>query len=144
MFDNEVKQAFIAQGHAIAAQVNKAAADAYEGACRNWAANGGSGAAPVATLAVEPVFDFDGHWGLQLRPTTRPVSSLTPQSFLPAFGTDAGAIGGPVGGPIPNQPGRFYAASNHTPYVGQIHRQGGTTYEYKAITPFNRAWEVVQ
>lgn len=143
MFDHEVRTSFIAQGHAIAAQINHAAAEGYEGACRNWAANGGTGEAPAAPFAVEPVFNFDGLWTLQLASRDRRVSSRTPQSFLPAFGTDAGAIGGPVGGPIPNQPGRFYAASNHTPYVGQIYRQGGTTYEYKAITPFNRAWEVV-
>jgi hypothetical protein len=71
------------------------------------------------------------------------VSTLDPKTLLPTHGTDENAIGGPVGGPIPGQPGRFYAASDATPYLGQVFRSKGKTYVFSAITPFNRAWEVL-
>lgn len=143
MFLSEVKQTFIAQGMAIAAKLNQDAAARFVAACRNWAANGGKDGEPKPDLAVEAEFDFEGNWQMRIVPTDRPVSSIDPKSFLQAFGTDKDAIGGPVGGPIPGQPGRYYAASNATPWLGQVYRAKGKTYVYSAITPFNRAWEEI-
>lgn len=143
MFFEEVKQTFIAQGHAIAAKINQDAVERFLGACRNWAANGAKDGEPKPDLAVEAEFDFEGNWQMRIVPTDRPVSSIDPKSFLQAFGTDKDAIGGPVGGPIPGQPGRYYAASNATPWLGQVHRAKGKTYVFTAITPFNRAWEEI-
>ena len=68
---------------------------------------------------------------------------MDPKSFIATYGTDKDAIGGPVGGPIPGQSGRFYAASDAAPYLGQVHRAKGKTYVFTAITPFNRAWEEI-
>jgi hypothetical protein len=143
MFFEEVKQSFVAQGHAIAAKLNQDAVERFLGACRNWAANGGKDGEPKPDLAVEAQFSFDPEWSMRIAPTDRPVSSIDPRSFLQTYGTDKDAIGGPVGGPIPGQPGRFYAASDATPYLGQVHRSKGKTYVFTAITPFNRAWEEI-
>lgn len=143
MFFEEVKQTFIAQGMAIAAKLNQDAVERFLGACRNWAANGGKDGEPKPDLAMEAEFSFEGNWEMRIVATDRFVSTIDPKSFLQTFGTDRDAIGGPVGGPIPNQPGRFYAASDSTPYLGQVYRAKGKTYVFSAITPFNRAWEEV-
>lgn len=143
MFLNEVKQSFMAQGAAIAAKINLQAEHDYLQACRNWAANGAKDGEPKPDLAVEAQFSFEPEWFMRIVATDRPVSSIDPKSFLQAYGTDKDAIGGPVGGPIPGQPGRFYAASNATPWLGQVYRAKGKTYVYAAITPFNRAWEEI-
>lgn len=143
MFVDEVKQSFMAQGAAMAAKMNQDAVERFLGACRNWAANGAKDGEPKPDLAVEAQFSFDPEWSLRIVPTDRPISSIDPKSFLQTYGTDKDAVGGPVGGPIPNQPGRYYAASNATPYVGQVYRGNGKTYVFTAITPFNRAWEEI-
>ena len=143
MFFEEVKQSFIAQGMAIAAKLNQDAVERFLGACKNWAANGGRDGEPKPDLAVEAQFSFDPEWSMRIAPTDRPVSSIDPKSFLQAYGTDKDAIGGPVGGPIPDQPGRYYQASDATPYLGQVFRSKGKTYVFTAISPFNRAWEEI-
>lgn len=143
MFFEEVKQSFIAQGMAIAAKLNQDAAARFVAACRDWAANGAKDGEPKPDLAVEAEFDFEGNWQMRIVPTDRFVSTIDPKSFIATYGTDKDAIGGPVGGPIPNQPGRYYAASDATPYLGQVHRAKGKTYVFSAITPFNRAWEEI-
>jgi hypothetical protein len=143
MFFEEVKQTFIAQGMAIAAKLNQDAVERFLGACRNWAANGGRDGEPKPDLAMEAEFSFEGNWTMRIVATDRFVSTIDPKSFLQTFGTDRDAIGGPVGGPIPNQPGRYYAASDATPYLGQVHRNKDKTYVFTAITPFNRAWEEI-
>lgn len=144
MFSDEVRASFIAQGQQIAAHINQTAAEQYLGACRNWAANHGQGAAPKPALAVEAVFDFSGNWSMRLQPTAYAVSDVEPSSFLPKAPTDVNAIGFPVGGPIPNQPGRFYDFSTAGSSVGQKATVNGTKYEFQGITPFNRAWVEVK
>ena len=143
MFFDEVKQSFMAQGAAIAAKINLQAEHDYLQACRNWAANGGKDGEPKAATAVEAQFAFDPTWEMRIVQTDRLVSSIDPKSFATTYGTDKDAIGGPVGGPIPGQPGRYYAASDSTPYLGQVYRGKGKTYVFTAITPFNRAWEEI-
>ena len=143
MFFEEVKASFMAQGVAIADKMNQDAAARFLGACRNWAANGGRDGEPKPDVAVEAQFSFDPQWSLMLVPTDHPVSTIDPKTFLLTHGTDQHAIGGPVGGPIPDQPGRYYAASNATPYLGQVFRSNGKTYVFSAISPFNRAWEEI-
>lgn len=143
MFLNEVKQSFMAQGAAIAAKINLQAEHEYLQACRNWAANGAKDGEPKPDVAVEAEFDFEGNWQMRIVPTDRFVSTIDPKSFATTYGTDKDAIGGPVGGPIPGQPGRYYAASSATPWLGQVYRAKGKTYVFSAITPFNRAWEEI-
>lgn len=140
---SEIKESFIEQGMSIAAKLNQGAAERFIAACRNWAANGAKDGEPKPDLAVEAEFDFEGNWQMRIVPTNRPVSTVDPKSFVAMYGTDKDAIGGPVGGPIPGQPGRYYAASNATPWIGQVYRSKGKTYVFSAITPFNRAWEEI-
>ena len=143
MFFEEVKASFMAQGVAIADKMNQDAAARFLGACRNWAANGGRDGEPKPDVAVEAQFSFEPQWSFMLVPTDRPVSTIDPKTFLLTHGTDQDAIGGPVGGPIPDQPGRYYAASNATPYLGQVYRSKGKAYVFSAISPYNRAWEEI-
>ena len=143
MFFEEVKASFMAQGVAIADKMNQDAAARFLGACRNWAANGGRDGEPKPDVAVEAQFSFEPQWSLMLVPTDHPVSTIDPKTFLLTHGTDQDAIGGPVGGPIPDQPGRYYAASDATPYLGQVYRSKGKTFVFSAISPFNRAWEEI-
>ncbi len=140
MFLEEVKKSFVAQGLAMADQRNQAAAAEYLDACRNWAAQAVRGAEPKPTLAVKAVFDFSGFWGIEFISTGKPVSDVAPSSFLPKFATDKNAIGYPVGGPIPNQQGRYYDFSSAASTVGQRAVVNGKTYEYQGFTPFDRAW----
>jgi hypothetical protein len=143
MFLDEVKASFIAQGHAMANHFNTENEKQFLEAAKNWALNGGGENQPRPAEAIEAQFDFEGLWKMTLEPAGRPVSTLDPKTLLLAHGTDENAIGGPVGGPIPDQPGRYYAASDATPYLGQVFRSKGKTYVFSAITPFNRAWEVL-
>ena len=143
MFLDEVRATFLAQGHAVAKQVNTLHEKQFLEAAKNWALNGGGPDEPKPAEAVEAQFDFEGLWSMTLKPAGRPVSTVDPKSLLPVHGTDENAVGGPVGGPIPGQPGRFYAASNAAPWLGQTVTIDGKRYRYTAITPFNRAWEVL-
>lgn len=144
MFFEEVKAAFIAQGHQMAAHINQTAAEQYLGACRNWAANHGQGPEPKPALAVEAVFDFSGLWVVSMKQTGYAVSDVSASSFLPKAPSDVNAIGYPVGGPIRGQPGRFYDFSTAGSSVGQKATVNGKNYEYQGITPFNRAWVEVK
>lgn len=143
MFLEEVRASFIAQGHAMANHFNAENEKQFLEAAKNWAINGGGENPPKPAEAVEAQFDFEGLWSMTLKPAGHLVSTLDPKTLLPSHGTDENAIGGPVGGPIPGQPGRFYAASNATPWLGQTVTIDGKRYLYTAITPFNRAWEVL-
>ena len=60
------------------------------------------------------------------------VSDLNPESLLPKFATDINAIGGRIGGPIPNTRGMFYAASDAKCSPGDTEIINGVTYEFRA------------
>ena len=143
MFFDELKETFISQGMTIAAKLNQDAAERFLAACRDWALNGARGNGPTPEKAVEAQFDFEGGWDMRIVTIDRPVSTIDPSSFAATFGTDNNAVGGPVGGPIPGQPGRFYAASNAAPWDGQEFVTKGKTYRYTGTSPFNRFWELV-
>lgn len=86
---------------------------------------------PKPSNAVMPVVDFEGFFSLNLVDAGYPVSTIKPESFLPTFPTDEGAIGGPVGGPIPGQTGKWYRASSSTdtkPYSAP----DGRKFEFRA------------
>lgn len=145
MFLEEVKQSFIAQAKAMAEKRNEIAVEEYLGACRNWAARtqqgvGAAGPEPQAGPAIEAVVNFDGNWSIEFRPTGYPVSGIPPSNFLPKHKTDENAIGFPVGGPIPDQPGRYYDFSTAASWVGRKATINGKKYEFQGITAFNRAW----
>ena len=139
MYDEEVKATFAAQARAMAAQINSLAAQNYIQACQNWAIRA-SEPPPLAPFAVRAEVSFVPEFALKLVATTEPVSDIKPESFLPKFATDSDAVGGPVGGPIPGAPGKFYASSGTNPQPGDDYRAGGAVYVYKRPTPFGGFW----
>lgn len=150
MFEEEVRQSFAAQGAAMAAQINKRAAEDYDQACKNWAANVAVStakkkpAAPVAAKAVREVVVFEPAFSLTFETTTDPVSTVAPESYLAKHGTDIGAIGGPVGGLIQGTTDQYYLASTETstPAVNtRFVSDAGDTYCWHQPTPFQGFWK---
>ncbi|CAB4166758.1 hypothetical protein UFOVP836_55 [uncultured Caudovirales phage] len=139
MFDEEIKATFAAQARAMAAQINTLAAQNYIQACQNWALQG-AGLPPLAAFSVAAQVSFVPEFSLKLSPTQEPVSEIKPESFLPKFATDTDAVGGPVGGPIPGAPGKFYAVATSSPQPGDDYRAAGSVYIYKKPTPFAGFW----
>jgi hypothetical protein len=139
MFDAEIKATFAAQARLMAAQINTLASQNYIQACQNWALLA-LGPPPVAPLAVASEVAFEPEFSLKLNATPDPVSDIKPESFLPKYTTDTDAVGGPVGGPIPGAPGKFYAVATTNPQPGDDYRTGGSVYVYKKPTPFGGYW----
>jgi hypothetical protein len=139
MFDAEIKATFAAQGRAMAAQINALAAQNYIQACQNWALQA-VGLPPLAPFAVSAQVSFAPEFALKLTPTQEPVSDIKPESFLPKNATDTDAVGGPVGGPIPGAPGKFYAVATTNPQPGDDYKTNGALYVYKRPTPFGGYW----
>lgn len=140
MFEEEVKATFAAHCRAMAAQINRLKVQNYIQACQNWALLPDAAPPPLVPYNVEAVIEFDPGFALTIKPTNTPVSDIKPESFLPKFATDADAIGGPVGGPIPGAPGKFYAASGTNPQPGDDYRAAGSVFVYKRPTPFGGFW----
>jgi hypothetical protein len=142
-FLEQVKADFIANGVRMAQQMNQTAEQRFLDAARDWARNGGTSGEPRPDEAVQAVFSFDDFFTMKIAGTGRPVSSIDPKSFLPSYGTDEASIGGPVGGPIPNQPGRFYTTSTSSPWLGQQIKLGERRFVFTATSPFNKYWEEI-
>lgn len=145
MFENEVWQSFVAQGLAMAEKINESSLARFKQACINWVANNGRTPKPVPDFKVESVFNAESHEPFKLVVTNTPVSNLDPASMLPAYGTDTNAVGGPVGGPIPNQSGRYYVNSNFHPQLGDEVEVGNRAFVCMSHSPFTKYWiEVVK
>jgi hypothetical protein len=142
---DSIKADFVANGNAMAARLNASAVEDYNRAAANWAGNyaqtGAPGHRPVVPNAVIATFDFTGSWFMQIRETATPLPVMDIDSLAPAFATDVNAIGGPVGGPITDQPGRYYQASGDSSPIGSVYRdKNGRSYVKQADSPFNRFW----
>ncbi len=139
-----IKQLWIEQNHRMAAQINSINADDFIQAAKNWATQMSTqGKAtmpkPVAPHAVQAVMVFEPGWSCTFPETEMLVSTADPSSFLPAFPTDTNAIGGPVGGPIPDQTGKFYMASNDDRKLW-YYSKGGRNFARVQVTPFQMFW----
>lgn len=149
MFDEQIRQSFAAQGAAMADQFNKRAEEDYVQACRNWAENQNSGKAkkgdkaPVAPIKVKAVVAFEPKFSLEFAETAEPVSTVAPDAFLAKFGTDIGAIGGPVGGLIPGTTDQYYLSSAAaSPRVNDRWTSpAGDVYIWHQPTPFGGYWK---
>jgi len=108
-------------------------------AARDWARNGGNSGEPRPDEAVQAVFSFDDFFSMKISGTGRPVSTIDPKSFLPVCGTDEYA----VGGPIPNKPGKFYALSTSTPWLGQQAKIGERRFVYTGTSFVDKYWEEI-
>lgn len=142
MFEDVVRETAIAQVYAMKAQLNKTVEDKYLTAARNWALNPDS-PYPAVPFITDVQLTGDNPVTFTLVPTDIPISTIKPEDFLPKYKTDDNAVGGPVGGPIPDQPGRFYLAANASAYIGQIARVGGSVYVCQANGPFSRFWQKI-
>jgi hypothetical protein len=141
MFLEQVKASFVANGMQIANHINQENEGEYLRQIQNWVQGGARDGEPKPNFAVEAQFSFEGNFELKIVPTDRPVSLVNPKDFLPKYGTDDNAVGGEVGGSIPGQPRRFYAAANANPWIGKLAQVGGRRFVFTATTPFNRFWE---
>ena len=136
----QAKASFAAMTRIVADQQNALALDNYIIACRNAAENAiQTGAPPVALVVPRVVVAVNEYPAMKLVETDLPVSTLKPHSFMPQKPLEVGAVGGPIGGPIPGSPGMFYALSSATP--GEQYRTNGATYVYRRPTPFGGYWE---
>ena len=141
MFEEYIKEKLKAAAVVWAAQKNSEAEAEYLNAARNWALNMGRGLVqpppPVPPKVVEFVVE-DG--GIVASEKNVPVSNVKPESFLPTYGTDTGAVNDAIGGPIPGQPGKFYQTAGSNPIPGTVVSAGGANYVYQRPTPFGGFW----
>ena len=105
------------------------------------ASRGDKSPPPVAPMALDyQVVQTPVGPGVVRKDSTTPVSAVKPESFLPTYRTDTGAISGTIGGPIEGSPGKFYATASSNPQAGQVERVGTDTYVYQRPTPFGGFW----
>ena len=144
MFTDQIIEAAKAQVAVFVNQLNTELRNNYLQAAMNWAdtkKQGEAGPPPIAPLGVDVLISVDGDTvNFKLLPATKPVSNIKPESFLPTHATDTSAVGGPVGGPIANEPGRFYINSGANVYAGQVYTQGTSVYVVQQPTPFQKFW----
>lgn len=143
MFEKEIRLAMRAAAAQLADTVNKNLRDSYLTAAANWADNkvrGANDPPPVAPFAVTFSHNEEAN-SIELVATPARVSNVNPEDFLPTYATDVGAVGGPVGGPVPDKPGQFHLASNANVYAGQVYTApGGGVYVVQQPTPFQKYW----
>lgn len=137
MFDEEIRASFAAQAKSFAEQANRVALAKYLRACENWSVQVVRGAAPVVPTAITANVRYEPTFGIEFVDTGIALSAIKPESFLPTYGTDLDAVGGPVGGPIPGSPGKWYAVATAAPNAGDIYEG----YRYVRPTPFGGYWE---
>lgn len=121
------RRTFLSMGQQMADQINRENAADFVRSAENRAVNWSRVQQPalVAPRAVEPKFSFEGNWSIELVETDRPVTTFDPDSILPRYRTDEGAVGGPVGGPVRDEagaviPGQFQQSSQDTQSAGTV------------------------
>lgn len=144
MFTDQVIETAKAQVGAFVNQLNTELRNNYLQAAMNWAdtkAHGEAGPPPVAPLGVDVIVSVDGDTvNFKLIAAAKPVSTIKPESFLPTYATDTNAVGGPVGGAIAGEAGKFYIASGASVYAGQVYIQNSNVYVVQQPTPFQKFW----
>lgn len=145
MLEEFVMQRAKEQMATMVSQINKELVDNYLNGARNWALNkqhGGDGPPPVVPFNILAEFN-EADNSFKIVNTDVPVSTITPESFLPTYKTDDKAIGGPVGGPIDpiKEPGKYYMASGAVDlYAGQVYSINGSVFVIQQPTPFQKYW----
>ena len=131
MFEEENYAALVVAAKKLEDGRNRLLADVFIQAAKNWAIRA-DGPPPVAPRKQSITAD---RTTMDLIVTTlaEPVSSLDPQSLVATPGTDAGAVGGRVGGPIPDLSGRFYLVSHARAMHGDTEQVGARTFKF--VTP---------
>lgn len=73
---------------------------------------------PTAGRKVEYYLDPIPSTTVRMRYLDELVSKLTLADIIPKYGTDIDMVGNGIGGPIPNEPNKFYMASDDKRFVG--------------------------
>lgn len=130
MWEEEIYAALVASAKVMENTRNRLLADVFIQAAKNWALRA-DGPPPVAPRKQSITAD---RTTMDLIVTTlaEPVSTLDPQSLVATYGTDTGAVGGRVGGPIPDLPGRFYLTSSAKATHGDTEQVGARTFKFVA------------
>lgn len=143
MFEQFIREKAIAMATALTTKLNEDIKNEYLQAASNWAETkqkGEAGPPPVAPNGLQFVFN-DATNGFELVDNGSKVSNIKPEDFLPTFQTNTNTVGGPVGGPIPDNPGRFYIAADAGPvYAGQIYNSPSGVFVLQQPTPFQKFW----
>lgn len=141
MFEEINRETAEQQAAVFEERINDAARDKYERGLKAWVENKPVLEAmrlPVPPMPIPPnrVIVYlaeppDNELFIAFTPEV--VSDKTAQDFMPQYATDADAVGGPVGGPIPQQPGHFYQLSSDKTPPGTIHTQISGKYPGKYV-----------
>ena len=135
MFEQQIYESLLVLAKTLQDQINTEAAKAFIGKAQDWATNAAinpstAGPPPIAPLGV--TYTAVRETGdLKAGTTGAPVSALDPRSLLPVYGTDKDAVGGPIGGPIPGSPGKFYVNSSSHPTEGEELTVSGSKYRFQ-------------
>ena len=156
MFEELIREQMIRVAAEMEHRANTALLAAYERSCEDWVRNEGILRAlylplppvplPPHKLRVELNNAPDN--GIKVGVTSELLTSKTVADWMPRFGTDLNAVGGPLGGPMLDvtgrETGRFHQASDDRASIGTLHVQtsGPRAGQYvKAGTnPFNVFW----
>lgn len=142
----EVRRRAIESAHEIARHLNAARAFDFETAARNRALQNDARniPAPKVPMAVEPNF-LQGGFGFELIETTRPVSTLDPDSLLPVIPSDEGGLSVDLGKPLrvdgygnPVE-GWYQIASTCKKFPGMTTEHGGRRYVFMVGGVFGQA-----
>lgn len=128
MWEEENYAALVASAKVLENTRNRLLADVFIQAAKNWAIRA-DGPPPVAPRKQSITADR-ATMDLIVTTLAEPVSTLDPQSLVATYGTDTGAVGGRVGGPIPDLPGRFYLASSAGAAHGDIEGVNGRIFRF--------------
>lgn len=135
MYQEEAYAALVIAAKTSTEQRNRLVADLFERDAENWARNvqqtGVRTPAPVAPNAIQ-IRAVRDTLSYEIDELPAKVSDKNPESLLPKFATDAGAIGGRVGGPIPGTKGVYYEASGASSTPGDTETVNGVTYVFRA------------
>ncbi len=141
MFEDFIRARAIEQATVLTQNINRELTKAYLIACANWAENQtprAASAPPVVPMIQKFILD-DVKLSFEIVPTDQPVSNVKPEDLLPKFPTDADGVGGPVGGPIPGQPDKFYMKSDANVWAGFAYKaSNGSIYVVQQPTPFQK------
>lgn len=144
MFDQEsIRASMVAEMRRMADQMNKVATATYLGACQNWAANYGRGDKPVVPKAIEAVVSWDPSIVVQFLATESPVSTARPEDFLPMNPHLRKAVGGPVGGPIPETTNRYYLVDGFYPSANDRVEVDNRVFQFVRPYHFGGHWEEI-
>ena len=135
MFEELIKQQADRVAAEMEAAVNAAAVVNYFARCEDWVRNEGTRRAfrlppdpiPLPPFKVRVERADDAPNGIKVTVTSDLLTTKTVADFMPKYGTDTDAVGGPVGGPkldaAGRETGRFHQHSDDRTTIGTVYVQ---------------------